>query len=401
MRTSGLTGRPWLDELLRGAAFAVLGLLLWWAAPEVAVKWRPDTTDLPPVGTAATIVAAAAGVVLRRRHPMLGLAVTVGALAVGILGTGHTPLGVLLCFCDALYHAVRLGSPRASWTVAGLAAAVAGVTSLVSLVNAGGRAALVTFLNLVLLLAVPVFWALEVRRHAETAEAERERAEQARRLAELDRAAAVGAERARMARDLHDVIAGKLSAIAIQSEAVLSVPDPDPPILRKVLTSVREESVAALTEMRAMIGLLRADGSGDADPRTAPAGLDRLDDLLATARSTGLTVTVEDRRDGGELPAAVDLAAYRIVQEALTNAAKHAPGSAVSVTLARTEGGLVVEVANPLVADAPPGGGTGTGLLGLRERAAAVGGTVEAGPEGDRWRLRAELPVATKVGSRS
>lgn len=399
---SGVTGRPWLDDVLRGAAGAAIGLLLWLAVPEISVTWWSRPLELGPAASVIVILAASAGIAIRRIQPMIGLAVTIGVLLVGLLGTGHSPLGVLLCFGDALYSAVLLGSRRAAWTVSGLAAAVAGTTALVSLVTDGGRAALISLLNVAMLLAVPVFWALEVRRHAEDAEVERERAEQANRLAELGRAAAVAAERARMARDLHDVIAGQLSAIAIQSEAVLSIPDPDPATLRTALASVRRESVASLTEMRSMIGLLRADGSGAAEPRTAPAGLDLLDELLATARASGVEVAVDDHRAGGApLPAAADLAAYRIVQEALTNVAKHAPGSAVTLSLVQDASGLTVEVTNPLVAGAPAGGGTGTGVLGLRERAAAVGGRVDAGTEGGRWVLRAVLPVAAAVGSPS
>jgi len=399
-----MTGRQWRDDALRAVGFLAVGLLLWLVVPEVSADWWPNPIDIGSAGTVLVLVVACVGVALRSAHPLVGLSVTTGVLVVGILGIGNSPLGVMLCFADALYSAVLLGSRRAAWTVSGLAAAIATLTALLSLVSGGGRAALLSLLNVGMLLAVPVFWALEVRRHSETAEAERARAEQANRLAAMSRAAAVATERARMARDLHDVIAGQLSAIAIQSEAVLSIPDPDPATLRKVLTSVRRDSVASLAEMRTMIGLLRADGSGDADPRTAPAGLDRIDELLATARSTGLDVTVTDRRPGDiALPAATDLAAYRIVQEALTNVAKHAPGSAVALTLTLTQddSGLTVEVINPLVAGAAPGGGTGTGLLGLHERATAVGGSVTAGADGDRWRLHAVLPVPATVGSAS
>jgi signal transduction histidine kinase len=120
----------------------------------------------------------------------------------------------------------------------------------------------------------------------------------------------VAAERARMARDLHDVIAGQLSGIAIQSEAALTLPHPDPSVLRRVLQSVRRDSVASLAEMRTMIGLLRTDGAGDGDPRTAPAGLDRLESLLESAAGTGLRIEVNDTRGAAaELPAAVPLAA--------------------------------------------------------------------------------------------
>jgi signal transduction histidine kinase len=398
-----MTGRRWLDDALRAVGFFAVGLLLWMVVPEVAASWWANPVDIGPAATVLIIAAASLGLTVRSAHPLIGLAVTTAVLLVGILGIGTSPFGVMACFADALYSAVLLGSRRSAWTVSGLAAGIAVLTALLSLVTSGGRAALLSVLNMGALLAIPVFWALEVRRHAETAKAERIRAEQANRLVELSRAAAVAAERARMARDLHDVIAGQLSAIAIQSEAVLSIPDPDPAVLRRVLTSVRRDSVASLSEMRTMIGLLRADGSGDSDPRTAPAGLDRIDDLLATARSTGLDVTVADRRSGDTaLPAATDLAAYRIVQEALTNVAKHAPGATVALTLLQDDAGLTVEVTNPLVAGAAPGGGTGTGLLGLHERAAAVGGSVTAGvtagADGDRWRLRAVLPVPATVG---
>lgn len=178
--------------------------------------------------------------------------------------------------------------------MAGATALVVGGLGLASLVSDGGRAALLTVLNLGLVLAVPVLWGYEVRRHSEQADAERERAEQMRRMGELDRAAAVAAERARMARDLHDVIAGQLSAIAIQSEAALTLPDADPATLRRVLAAVRRDSVASLSEMRTMIGLLRADGSADAEPRTSPAGLDRLDTLLDAGRANGLRIDVDD-----------------------------------------------------------------------------------------------------------
>nr|WP_255426972.1 histidine kinase [Pseudonocardia sp. C8] len=198
-----------------------------------------------------------------------------------------------------------------------------------------------------------------------------------------------------MARDLHDVVAGRLSAIALQSEAALQ-PGADPELVRRVLGTVRESGVAALGEMRTMIGLLR-DG-GPADPPSAPARLSDLDGLVDDARHAGLTVRLDDERAAGtELPAAVELTAYRIVQESLTNAIKHAPGSAVRVRLAtgRAGGPLRIEIGNgaatrPLAR--APGTRAGTGLAGLAERAAAVGGTIDAGPDGDGWAVRAELP---------
>jgi signal transduction histidine kinase len=386
-----------LGDVLYAAGYYTLGVLLYLVVPEISIHWG----DLPVPSTWAVLgllTVGAAGHTQRRARPVLGLAIACLAL-LGLVQLGLVPLALMLVLGDLLYCSVLYTSQRLSWAVAGATAAVAGGAALVSLVAEGGRAAVLVVLNLGLVLAVPVLWGREVRLHSEQAVAERERAEQAARMGELDRAAAVAAERARMARDLHDVIAGQLSGIAIQSEAALNMPDPDPAALRRVLQSVRRDSVASLSEMRAMIGLLRADGAGDGDPRTAPAGLDRLETLLESAGSTGLRIEVDDARSGAAVPAAVDLAAYRIVQESLTNAAKHAPGSRVRLRLDDHDGKLVIDIENDLVPAAPAGGGTGTGLLGVQERAVAVGGTVSAGPDRTGWRVRAVLPAPAPAGA--
>jgi signal transduction histidine kinase len=199
-----------------------------------------------------------------------------------------------------------------------------------------------------------------------------------------------------MARELHDVIAGHLSAIAIQSEAALSMSS-DPTMAHAVLKSVRENSVNALEEMRTMIGLLRADlEAGDAEREiTAPTRLAELFRLVESARASGMRVTVNSTVDAAvALPAAVDLTAYRIAQEALTNTVKHAPGGRVLVDIRHRDGMLTVEVGNELRPHAPRTGATGHGLLNMRERASAVGGTLSAGPSGSAWVVRAELPLA-------
>lgn len=383
-------------DLGYAAAYLAGSLFLLYLVPTAQITWvgpskivDPGWLDLVQIGI-ATI-----GVIQRRSHPLIALLLGTAALGLGPLTTGNTGIGVMLIFADLEYCAVLHGSRRVSWTVAGAASALIALISGASLVSGGPSQGVLTLLSLVALFGVPVIWGREVRRHQEQAEVERDRADKTRRVAELDQLAAIAGERASMARDLHDVIAGQLSAIAIQSEAVLSIPDPDRETLLKVLTSVRSMSVASLNEMRAMIGLLREDGSALAEPRTAPAGLDRLATLLDTARDTGLTVVLDDQRpDDAALPAAIDLAAYRIVQESLTNASKHAPGSTVELTLRNDAGMLVVEISNEIVPGAPRAGGTGTGLLGLRERASAAGGRVVAERAGSTWSVRASLPVA-------
>lgn len=243
----------------------------------------------------------------------------------------------------------------------------------------------------------PVLTAMLLREHRERARAERARAEQAVRMAELDRRGAVTAERARMARELHDVIANHLSAVALHSSAVLKVRDLDREDLDRAMEVIRENSVRGLAEMRRMIGLLR-EGDGAvpgpaASPRLAELGL-----LVGRTGRSDLSAVLTVTGEPPDLPAAVELAAYRIVQESLTNALKHGGPGRAEVLLAYRSRDVLVEVFSPM-----PGGdragprlpGSGSGLVGMRERAAMLDGAFAAGPDGDRWRVRAELPVGT------
>ncbi|TCK20100.1 sensor histidine kinase [Pseudonocardia endophytica] len=389
--TAAVLRSPWTRDAAVAAGMFVAGLLLIRVVPDVRVVWEPGVE--PATGPLVAVLAlACVGEVFRREVPLLGLALGSAALAAGPFALGVTDLATVLVFADLLYCAVLYsGRPVSRGVCLAGGLLVAGLT-VTALVDQGGRGALQAFLNL-LLLAVPVLWASEVRRHRDLADVERARAAQAAQLAERDRREAVAAERARMARDLHDVVAGQLSAIALQSEAALG----DPALRERVLHGVRDASVSALAEMRTMIGLLREErGAGD-EPRTAPARLDQLDPLLASARSWGLRVTVRDERPDadGWTAAGVELAAYRIVQEGLTNVAKHAPGARVTVGLWHDGDALVVRLENgPSTSGPAPTSGmsSGTGLDGLRERAGAVGGTLHAGPDGDGWTLEASLP---------
>ncbi|MCZ9341007.1 histidine kinase, partial [Streptomyces sp. TRM76130] len=163
----------------------------------------------------------------------------------------------------------------------------------------------------------PASTGLIVRSHREAADAARLRAEQTALLAEADRVQAVSAERARMARELHDMVANHLSAIAIHSSAALSLDDPV--TTQRALGVIRENSVEGLAEMRRLIGILR-DTGGDTEPSAAPT-LSGLGALVDGARANGLDVDL-DAAHGTDLPTPVELAAYRIVQESLTNALK-------------------------------------------------------------------------------
>ncbi|HEY4455706.1 MAG TPA: histidine kinase [Pseudonocardiaceae bacterium] len=378
----------WQQDALIALFTLALGVLLY--TTDVA-QLVPFGSDVPLWARMVELVAVC-GLELARRWVPGGLLLATACLAVDVsIGVS---LPVVFVYTDFLYAATLYGSRRVNRIMVGLA--VLGPISvfgfLLSYVHALHVAVDIT-LGVVPFVITPIWWAAHVRQQRDVADAERANATQVARIAELDRRAAVAAERGRMARDLHDVIAGHLSAIAIQSGAALSLAD-DPRTARTVLTSVRENSVHALAEMRAMIGLLRAEAETLEDETTAPARLAELSRLVASARAGGMEVTVESTVEGTALPVAVDLTAYRIAQEALTNTMKHAPGGRVHVEISKRGGVLAVVVHNELTEEQPESDGTGHGLLNMRARADAVGGTLSAGPVGTGWLVRAELPVA-------
>jgi signal transduction histidine kinase len=351
-----------------------------------------DAVALPPQHPLrmVTLVIICAAELLRSRAPAVALGV--GLVVAGAELTYGLSLATLIVFCDLLFAATLHGSRRTHLAIIWVVGTVILGLAVASVLLAHNwRDAVLNVLSVCSIPLIPVWWAVNVRQQRDAAIEQRARADHLARIAELDRKAAIVEERSRMARDLHDVIAGHLSAIAIQSAAALSMAETDPVMMIKVLQAVRENSVASLSEMHAMIGLLRSEKS--VMERTAPPRLRDIGRLLDSARAAGLDVRA--RTDGiDDLPAAVDLSGYRIVQEALTNVVKHARGSRTEVTVDRSDSLLVIEVINKRPPITPGRDGSGHGLLHMRERAEAVGGVFEAGPLADsRWRVRAELPV--------
>ena len=207
-------------------------------------------------------------------------------------------------------------------------------------------------------------------------------------LTELERAKrAVLEERAQIAREMHDVVAHHMSMIAVRAETAPYRVTDLPESAREELASIAKAARDALTDMRRLLGVLRAE---DGDAPTAPQpGLADLDALVATARTAGVDVTLT--ADGlGAVPETVGLAAYRIMQEALANAARHAPGGPVTIDARALEDRLELEVRNRRTGPETPGGGHG--LIGMRERAALLGGTLTAGPDRFDFVVRAALP---------
>jgi signal transduction histidine kinase len=215
---------------------------------------------------------------------------------------------------------------------------------------------------------------------------------------------AVAEERVRIARELHDSVAHSLSVIAVQSDAAEAALAHDPGRAREPLRAINASARGSLHEIRDMLHLLRTADVNTVDVRTVdgehelrPApGLGALDTLLATARQSGLAIET-DLGDVGDLPAVVDLAAYRIVQEALTNVRKHAGSVSVTLVIRRSGGSVELEVANsPGVPTIRPVG-SGLGLLGIRERVALLGGTLQTGTTGGGgFRLAVCLPLESR-----
>ncbi|WP_326596513.1 sensor histidine kinase [Streptomyces sp. NBC_01803] len=363
----------------------------------------PDRPHGPAV--LAGLLAMCGAELLRRTAPAPALALAVAALVADTLTGGL--LAVVIMFTDLVYAAVVYGRPRFSRAVV-LGSGVFSVTATLAAVAwlrdgeglvLGALCAGIT--------AAPAWTGVIIRDHRATAAAERLRAEQTALLAEMDRVQAVAAERSRMARELHDRVANHLSAIAIHSTAALAVDEPV--AAREALTVIRENSTQGLTEMRRLIGLLREAGGGSAVEATptlaGPAGLDALlcraarDGAAGRLRFTGR----DERPPGAALSAPVELAAYRIVQESLANAVKHAAPGEVTVILRQDAGVLTVTVTSPFHDRTPSRApGFGAGLIGMRERVELLDGGFSAGPGTGAdgvpvWRVRADLPLAERT----
>ncbi|MEV4347429.1 histidine kinase [Actinoplanes sp. NPDC049596] len=352
LNLAGLTG-VWIDPGIDRLA----GASVWWHTVPLVV------------GCAAMLG--------KRRHPLPALGVGVLA-ALADLALGGSIALVLVLF-DLIFSVGQFASDRARRAVTTAVFVIIGTAGVVGGLAAGEfRIAVFIALQLTTLLFVPLWWSANIR--------------QQRRLGEMAAQEAVRAERAAMARDLHDVIAAHLSTTALHSAAALAAP-PDTTRDRAALQAVRTSSLAGLEEMRTMIMLLR-DAPGP-DP-TAPGGLDRLPDLVRAATADGLKVTATLPEITG-VPVVVAHTVYRIVHESLTNARKHAPTSDVRLDVRRTPAELTVTVANTLTQPTPLGHdalSAGTGLPSMRERATLLGGSLTAGPDGSSWRVHATLPVA-------
>ncbi|MEV4298716.1 sensor histidine kinase [Microbispora rosea] len=316
-------------------------------------------------------------IALRRRAPVAALVVTFTATSVYMLfDYAYGP--VFLSPIIVIFNAVLSGHRRAAWLSAGafFLFVVAYATWLIP-----HRASLFhhTAVAAYLLLTLTV---------AEFHRMRRERLAERRRVAQEEARRQASEERLTMAQELHDVLAHNISLIHVQASTALHILDDHPEQARTALTTIKQASKDVLTEMRGVLSLLR-----DGAPRSPMAGMAHLADL---AERSGLPVAVEVTGQERPLPAGIDRAGYRIVQESLTNVSRHAPGSRVTVRVAYApeELTVVIEDDGAGTARAEAGLGSGNGIPGMRERAAALGGSLAAGPRpGGGFRVEARLPL--------
>ncbi|MFC4031481.1 sensor histidine kinase [Streptomyces polygonati] len=352
----------------------------------VAGRHQTHRVQLDALGC-ALLLAGPALLLLRRRMPVAVAAAT-GAVTLLYLVLGYPYGPVFAALVVAFFSAVAAGHRSGVVIVAGVVYAGHAVVGewlyrwlpptadhRMSWVEVSGSGAW--------LLAVLAAAELFRVRGEQLARDRRERAAAERRRA--------GEERLRIARELHDVLAHSISVINVQSGVALALLDDRPEQARIALTTIRAASKEALDEVRQVLGALRAPGEA---PRSPAPGLDRLPELVRQAGSVGLDAQVTVA--GGRIPLApgADLAAFRIVQEALTNVVRHSGSRAARIHLAYGPGALEVRIDDD--GPAVPGGesGGGNGLVGIRERAAALGGSSATGPRpGGGFRVSATLPL--------
>ncbi|MET9497585.1 sensor histidine kinase [Streptomyces sp. NPDC006552] len=382
-------GSPWWDRERGGRLpwrSTALVTVVVLAGSHVAAGAQSDRAALDVYGR-LLLLAGCLLLLWRHRHPV-PVAFGTALCATAYLGGGYPYGPVFLMVALGCFSAIVAGHRRAAWAAVGLLWLghllvahwlYAYLPPAADGPGRWGQEGLVAA------------WVLAVVAVAELARVRRQQGEQAR--AERRRAARRRAdeERLRIARELHDVLAHSISVINVQAGVGLALLDTDPEQARTALTTIKDASKEALGEVRQVLDTLRTPGDA---PRAPAPGLDRLPELVDQAAAAGLTVDVRSEGAGPALAPGTDLAAFRIVQEALTNVVRHSGSRRAEVRLRHTPGLLTLTVDDEGPAGHVDAGGSGNGLAGMRERAAALGGTIEAGPRPDGgFRVVAELPL--------
>jgi signal transduction histidine kinase len=370
-------------------ADAALGVAL------LAVKLGGMATGAQPGGgTASWLLAPLWTLPLawRRRNPLAVAAVVAATNVVEVALVGsHDSVVFLAAFLLIPYSlaAHERSTPRAA---AGLAALLcAGGVSQAAQPSPGSvRGWTTTLAGDLALIVVPFLVGLALRQQRLRADALEQLAAQLEREREERARAAVAEERTRIARELHDELAHAMSVIAVQADAAEGALARDPALVERPLLAIRETARVALGDMRRVLGALR---SGEEAQLAPEPGLARLGALLEQTRAAGLEVALDVEGEPVPLPPSLDLAAYRVLQEGLTNVRKHAGARRVEIVVRYGRDAVGVEVVDD-GDGAGAGGGSGRGLAGIRERVALLGGEFVAGPRAQGFALRVTLPLA-------
>ncbi|MFC9356584.1 sensor histidine kinase [Rhodococcus sp. NPDC057014] len=335
----------------------------------------------------------------RRRSPVTVLLVVL-AVTVLYVGRSYGYGPVFLSLVVAFLGAATAGS---RWhTYPALAVGYVLIVFAVPAVSAAETPSLLALTGIAAWLLVLLAAAEVVRQRRGTLDARRQRAEAARRSTLDEQRRRASEERLEIARELHDVLAHSLSLINVQASVALELWDSRPEQSQEALSAIKVASRDAIGDVHALLASLR--GGGDDSPPTAPtAGIGDLDGVVERARAAGLAVTTVVEGAPRPLPAVVDVAAARIVQESLTNVARHSGGSSADVTVTYSPASVRVRIDDDGrgPAGAPAGGG-GNGIPGMRERARALGGELTAGPgPGGGFRVQATLPLGRDTAGRA
>jgi signal transduction histidine kinase len=372
---------PWWTDSLLATLLTVISV----ASTVVAHSKAGHSVSVPEV---ILVTLTTAPVAMRRYRPLAVLAVTVTAAVLVLILTSQAqfPVGVLVALYTVASRCERPVSIRAAeWAALPIVVAV--------VANNGVHAGRV----IPELAVFAIAWVLgdNIRtRRAYLAELEARAARLEREREERDERA-VSEERARIARELHDVIAHNVSVMVVQASAGEELFDTDPRRARESLAAVASTGRAALTELRRLLGVIRSEEENETANYAPQPGLEYLDELVRQVRETGLTVELSVLGEPRELPEGVGLCAYRIVQEALTNTLKHADASEARVSLRYVADALELQVLDDGRGAAPLNGeSSGQGLIGMRERVALFGGELTARPRpGEGFEVRARIPI--------
>jgi signal transduction histidine kinase len=371
-----------MPPVLEGALIVALAALFV-VATYFASRHDPASHRPFDAWGAALLVVAGGALFFRRRYPVAVLLTVFGATLV-YFALGYTDGPIWLALVVAYLAAILAGHRL--------------VTAIVAVVGY----AIFPWLDYVLrdapapsfaALAGLAAWLLVLFGVGEWLRIRRERAHEAVRMQEGEARRRASEERLRIAQELHDALGHHLSLINVQAGVALHVNEELPGEIRGALAAIKEASKEGLTELRSVLEILRQEG--ERAPRSPMSTLDRVEDLVGQARAAGLEVALSIEGRSRPLPFGVDVAAFRIVQEALTNVARHAGHAAATVRIEYRDDDVVVEVEDEgRGAVAADTNGGGKGVLGMRERAAALGGDLDAGPRPEGgFRVRARLPL--------